>query len=738
MEYIWIDAPEFDSFGGFIKETQFVREMGQPYLMADGVGEPVKEATVKFKTKDSGYYRFFIRTKNWIYNYKPDGLMLEVDGVMSEHVCSKMNVQGWYFEIGGDFKLQSGEHTLKVHNTDGWFGRFACVVITNDYDFTPSPQIEMLKKQRNKIKGIKPQICNKGSFDLIVAGAGVAGITAAITAARYGLKTALINDRTYLGGNGSIEGSVTLEGAAHRGHHETGIIYEIKNVRENEHIPWSDVFERFVSKEKNLSVFSNMLILNAETENNNITEIYAVSTEDLNEHKFNATMYVDGTGDGWLGYYAGASYRIGREADFQHNEEFAPSSADGNTMSGCATRTVTDMTDTICSYFAEDCGEENGFIAPDWALKLPEGDALGRKPEYIDRGHWWLEMPNDYDDVWESEFVRDSMFRMATGYFHWLKNSWEHKERAKSYKLKALGTYNAKRESRRLIGDYILTENDYDGNANFEDAVCYSGWNIDVHHVKGIFSGAEGEFTLNRRVPITPIPLRCLYSKNIDNLFMVGRCISVSHIGLGPVRVQLTGATMGQAVATAAYLCKKYKATPREIGEKHIDELQQLLLKDGMSIPNVFNHDPLDLARGCTVTADSYIKGGEPQNVINGKTRLTDGDCHAWISKGNLPQSITLSLNEEKVISQVRITLEMPFDSYQQCFLPAPEPREMLADFKIEVESFGKWITVGEVSNNIQRLVISDFNPLKATKVRVTAIKAKSTDKAIIPEIRIY
>ncbi|MGM9634871.1 MAG: FAD-dependent oxidoreductase [Candidatus Avispirillum sp.] len=738
MQYIWIDAVDFSDYGGFAKETQFVREMGMPYLIADGVGKPVNPAATSFEVKQDGCYRFFVRTKNWLCDYAPDGIVLEVDGVKSEHICAKCHTYGWNFEIGADFKLKKGSHTLKVYDTDGWFGRFAAVIITNDYDFTPSPELSRIKKQRNKMKGIVPTVRDMGSFDLIVAGGGVAGVTAAITAARYGLKTALINDRPVLGGNGSNEASVAVEGSAHRGYHETGIIYEIKNVRESEHITWSEAFERFTSAEKLLSVYSDTLVTDADTEDGKITAVHAVNTNTLEEYKFSADYYIDGTGDAWLGYYAGANYPVGREAKFQHNESYAPICADSNTMSGCGTDKVTEFDDTFFGFFATDTGHPVEFKAPDWAFKLPEGNKLGREPDWLDRGQWWLEMPNDYDDLWEAEFVRDAMFRMGAGYFDWLKNSWTNRERAANYELTALGKLNAKRESRRLIGDYIMTENDFDGNVHFPDAVCYSGWNIDVHHVDGIFSGEGGKFTLNKRVPITPIPLRALYSANVENLFMLGRCISVTHIGLGPTRVQLTGATMGQAVATAAFLCKKYGAAPRRVDIDYIDELQQLLLKDGMSIPGVFNHDQLDLARKAQVNADSFTENGVPQNVINGKTRPTDGDNYAWVSEEGLPQSITLKLEKEEAVSEIRVTFDIPFDKYPQCYLPAPKLVGLVTDFYVEIMHNGEWVKVADVRNNVQRLLVLKFDSIKATEIKLTVLSSLDSNRAVVPEIRVY
>ena len=739
MEKIFIDAVDFDDYGGFILETQFVREMGQPYLMANGVGEEVKPASVEFSVKESGMYRFFIRTKNWCEEHAPDGLVMEVDAERSPHVSSLMRVKDWYFEIGADFFLTEGNHTLKIYDTTGYFARFACVIITNDYDYTPPKEISRLKRERDEIKGISRQITDKGKYDLIVVGAGVGGVVAAISAARYGLKTALVNDRPKLGGNAAEEANVAPEGAAHRGRHETGVVYEIKNYREDNKVSWSQAFSKFTSEEENLTVFENMLLTDAVKKGNKICEIYTVSTLDLSEYKLSADMYVDATGDGWLGYYAGAAYRIGREAKFQHGESFAPDVADGNTMSGCATaKDPYKALSVFFGFLAEETGNDVDFKAPDWAFKLPEGDALGRTPTRVHRGEWWLEMPNDYDDLFENEFVRDSMFRMALGYFDWLKNSWSGREAARGYALKRLATYNAKRESRRLIGDYIMTENDYVEGKTFFDAVTYCGWNIDVHHVGGILSGNGGKFTANKKIPITPIPFGSLYSKNVSNLFMVGRCISVSHVGLGPVRVQLTAGTMGQAVAAAAFLSRKYSVTPRGIREEYIEELQQMLIKDGMSIPGISHGDKADLARSAKVSATSYIAGGSPENVLNGKMQRSDGKDYAWISEEGLPQSITLAFTKTESVSQVRLTFDVPFEEYKYGYMEQPERLDTVTDLSLSILSDGEWKEIRTVRDNIQRLVVIDFDKVSLNAIKITVLKTIGSKNAKITEIRVY
>ena len=739
MEKLWIDAVDFDNYGGFILETQFVREMGQSYLMANGVGNPVSAAETAFSVNEGGMYRFYIRTKNWCCEYNPDGLVLEVDGKKSGHVCSELHVKDWYFEIGADFLLAPGGHTLRIYDTKGWFARFACVIITNDYDFTPAKEWQRLKKQRAEIKGISKNAVYKGKYDFIVVGGGVGGIVAAINSARYGLKTALINDRDKLGGNSADEANVALEGSAHRGYHETGVVYEIKAYREHNKTTWSQAYEKYTSEEENLDVFSNTLLIDAKSEENSIKEILAVDTLSLNEYIFEANMYVDATGDGWLGYYSGAAYRVGREAEFQHNESFAPKIADANTMSGCATAKDPKIhRGVFFGYLAEETENEVPFKAPEWAFKMLEGDKLGRTPPRINKGAWWLELPNDYDDLFENEFVRDSMLRMNVGYFDWLKNSWSERESAAKYELKQLATYNAKRESRRLIGDYIMTENDYVENKNYFDAVTYCGWNIDVHHIKGIFSGTEGAFTSNKKIPITPIPFGTLYSKNISNLMMVGRCISVTHIGLGPVRVQLTTGTMGQIVATAAHLCRKYNETPRGIRNNHINELQQLLIKDGLWIPGIYNNDESDIALSAVVSATSYSDFGEPDNVINGKMQSKDGKDYAWISSGELPQSITLNFDSPKNVKQLRLTFDIPFDEYKYGYMQQPLQKSLVSDFSLSVLVDGAGKEIKTVRDNIQRLVVLDFEKTSVNAIKITVLKTIDCKNAIITEIRVY
>jgi len=194
VQNLWIDAIEFENYGGWMRETQFVREMGQPYLIANHTpGVPVENASTHFTVEKSGYYRFHVRTKNWKFPEAPGKFTLKVDDIQLKNVCGKMPTHRWYWEIADDIYLEAGEHCLEACDKTGWLSRFASVIITDDMDFTPSPELPIMLKQRAEFKKIDTTVADKGEWDYIVVGAGPGGIGAAISAARHGLKTALIS-----------------------------------------------------------------------------------------------------------------------------------------------------------------------------------------------------------------------------------------------------------------------------------------------------------------------------------------------------------------------------------------------------------------------------------------------------------------------------------------------------------------------------------------------------------------
>ena len=603
METQWLDALSFDHYGGWQMETQFIREMGQGYLLACGKpGIPVEKASTRV-TLQGGTYRLWVRTKNWLPAHSPGRLALWVDDTPLGTEVGCLPCQGWHWQMAGDVSLAQGAHTVSVEDLTGYFSRFSAIVITSDMDLVPSPEQHRWRSMRRDLLGLSDDPIPMGTFDLVVAGGGPGGIPAAIAAARKGMKVALVHDRPVLGGNASSEAGIGLDGAyvRHPGMRETGIAEEIRRLRDATGKNWEDAMEALCQQEANLTVFRNMYLMDAVTEGHRIQRILAVHTIQGTRHTFEGTIYVDATGDGWLGYAAQAPYRIGREAKWQHGEPNAPAQGDNITMSGC-------LMGKGIGFSTSDKGKPVSFQAPAWAQVLPP--KLYREPgTNLATGSWWMELPGTYDDLFEEEAVRDQLFLLSLGYFHWLKNHYHRRRLLKTTDIEGFSWYNAKRENRRLLGDYILTQTDCTSGRTFDDTVAYAGWTIDIHHPEGIYSGEAGPYDFDIQVPILQIPYRCLYSRHIENLMMSGRCISVTHIALGTVRVESTLCTIGQAVGTAAALAIAHGKTPRQVGEDMIWTLQQTLLMDDCYLPGISHRDCGDLALQAKVTASSSATG---------------------------------------------------------------------------------------------------------------------------------
>ncbi len=598
----WLEALNFDDKGGWRVETQFVREMGQGYLLGMGLpGVPVADAGTTIRVA-AGRHRLWVRTRNWLRDGSPGRFALLVDGQKVGAELGTLPSENWLWQIGGDFVSSGGSHTLSVRDTSGYFPRFAAIIVTDDMDYTPSPEWQWIEAERARLTGTSPLPVDAGTWDVVVAGAGPGGIPAAIAAARAGCRVALVHSRPAIGGNASDEATVGFDGAYihHPGFREGGIAEELRRERDHYNLTWQAALERLCAREPNLTLFLNRCVVGAETENGRIAAALARDTLTGAQYRYRGAQFIDATGDGWLGYYAGAAYRVGREARWQHEESRAPQNADSRTMSGCLMGAPGLH---ALSYYAVDTGHPVPFCAPKWAQVLPE--RLHREPHRWHTGEWWIENPTDYDDLFEAERVRDQLVVISLGYFHWLKNHYEKRDIVANYQITAIPSYNAKRESRRLVGDYILTQDDCTSGRPFADAVAYAGWTIDVHNQLGIYSGPEGPYDFDIRVPLNHVPLRCLYSKNVDNLWMAGRCVSVTHIALGTVRVQNTLATLGQAAGTAAAMAVRQGLAPRAIAHEHIGALQQTLLACDQFIPGLVNEDPLDAAHGAMAQASS-------------------------------------------------------------------------------------------------------------------------------------
>ncbi|MGV8979713.1 FAD-dependent oxidoreductase [Clostridium sp.] len=452
------------------------------------------------------------------------------------------------------------------------------------------------------------------SNQLTVVGGGMAGISAAISAARQGLKVALINNRPVLGGNHSSELRVHYNGSANSVSYyarESGLSDEIKlnifkyNLRYNtkDDYEFTDMaLLNMLYNEPNISLYLNTSVYDVNVANGKIIAVFARQLTTEKQFMFESSLFVDASGDGIVGYLAGALYRVGREAKSEYNESLAVKQADGCGMGSCILFKV---------------GKENKpipFVKPPFAYDYKKDDILkwvlrpetGRKfrenIEEVD-GIWWLSYGGDMDVIKDNEEIALELNKLVYGYWDYVKNSGKYTGVENLY-LKWVAPFPAKRESRKFIGEHILTQCDIENKADFEDAVSVGGWSLDIHDVEGVYgSGLTSQFGF---VPgLYNIPFRIMYSKNIDNLMLTGRIVSCTHVALGSLRVMQTLAAMAQAVGTAAFLCDKYGIMPREIYEgNHIKELQEILQRDGQYIAGY--REDVGLAKIAHITASSY------------------------------------------------------------------------------------------------------------------------------------
>lgn len=451
-------------------------------------------------------------------------------------------------------------------------------------------------------------------YDIIVVGGGLAGVCAAIAASRHGCKTAIVQNRPVFGGNSSSEIRIQPTGANRCGGwaRETGIIEELlieERARNHDlflngriNSIWDLILYEWIKKEPNLTPYLNTHAIGVLMENSNKISA-VVCFQEGSERIFTlyGSFFIDCTGDGTIGAAAGAEFRYGRESQKEFNESLAPSEAD-DVVQGSS-----------LLLRARDAGRNVPFTPPDWIEKYPTEESLHRRKHprsksYDGRvefaGYWWIEIGNPFHIIDENEEIRDELLCHLLGVWDHIKNQGSHGSEKAA--LEWVGMVPGKRESRRLVGDYILTENDVRDGALFYDRVAYGGWPIDIHTPGGILAKGKppepltGDPDLSQIFMIEPysIPLRCLYSRNIMNLFMAGRNISVTHVALGTTRVMLTCSLIGQAAGTAAALCVKKNVTPRDIvKDPHLLwKLQQTLLKDDCYIIDMKNEDPYDFA----------------------------------------------------------------------------------------------------------------------------------------------
>ena len=599
--FLWLEAEKFADYGGWEIDTQFVHKMGSAYLITKGVLKPLDPAKTKVAVPSSGTWRAWVRTKDWLPEFSPGRFAIEVGGRRSVDLgVSKKD--GWRWENAGDFTLPAGETTVALVDLSGGFARCDAVLLTTNLGYVPPDGGEQLESERRRLSGMEPAIADGGEYDVVVVGAGPGGLGASIAAARHGMKTLLVHDRPVLGGNNSIEQHTSIGGSGNNykdgvaDSREGGILEEARLLRRS--IPGcteSAAYRRMVDAESLITERPNERVLAAERKGDRIVSVTANSTLTGGRVRYRGKVFIDGTGDGWLGYFAGAARMYGREARGEFGEKDAPDKADTLTMSGC-----------IDDYVYHSTGKEEPFEVPEWARILPEG--FNRPDVNGIQARWWLEHPGTFDDLEDPERARDELIRIHLDYWGWLRKHPTFGAKARTSRLDEIKMHNGRREGWRFVGDYVLTSTDCREGRRFPDAITCGGWALDLHDPMGVMNPKGNGWWSVDQTRIYTIPYRCIYSRDISNLYMAGRNISVTHAALGSTRIMGTIFTIGQATGTAAAIAVRENISVRDVGKKRIKALQQALLKDDQFIPDVKNEDKLDLARSAKVKATSTMR----------------------------------------------------------------------------------------------------------------------------------
>lgn len=571
LSQIWLEAEQFEDKGGWTTDPQFIDQMGSACLLAHGLGEPVKPAATTITFEEEGIYHIWVRTRDWApYPIGPGAFSLIIDDRELNHVFGQNGKCDWHWEYGGSVEIKKGKVRIQLNDLTGFEGRIDALYFSKDKRDVPPAGLRELSAFRHEKLRLPAEPEEAGNFDLVVAGGGIAGICASVQAARLGLKVALIQNRPILGGNSSSEIRLPMMGDIYRNlYPKLGrIVRELNPGTANEIGKAADYGDdrklSVVKNEKNISLFLSTHVYDVEKEDGRIVAVLARDIESSRTFRFKASLFADCTGDASLGVASGASYRAGRESYAEMKEPKAPQVADSLTLG------------TTNHWYAVYEKEASDFPLCPWAVQFQDVYHLENTS-----GAWYWESGFYKDKVRDAEFIRDYNFRVIYGNWSYLKN---HKKEAYAHwKLKWMAFIAGKRESRRLTGDIVLSEVDINNRVRYPDACVTTTWGIDLHYPdpenSRYYPGEEflGVADHDRDFEPYHIPYRCFYSKDIDNLFMAGRNISVSHIVLGTVRVMNTTGMMGEVVGVAAYLCKKHTCTPREIYTSHLSEFIELL-----------------------------------------------------------------------------------------------------------------------------------------------------------------
>lgn len=603
---VLVEAEGFAERGGWSIDQQAMEQMGSPYLLAHGLGVPVADAETTVQVPEAGRYRVFARTRDWVATWKAPGapgkFRVAVNGRALEPLFGAAGA-AWHWQAGGAVDLPAGPVRLALHDLTGFDGRCDAVLLTTDNGFAPPNEGAALEAFRRQALGLDGAPDDGGEYDLVVVGGGMAGCCAAVRAARLGCKVALVHDRPVLGGNNSSETRVGLSGQIRQqpyprlgglvdqigpvGHwnlHDAKLAPELPRSKQvlavmeqhpekkqhNAGPPenYEDAQKlRVVRAEKFVTLFLSTRVIRAEKDGARLAAVVGRDIVTGRDTRLRGRLFADCTGDGSVGFLAGADYRMGREARSETGEALAPEQADALMMG------------VSVQWYSEKANEPSPFPECPWALPFTEATS-----QALTRGDWDWEAGMNLDSVRDIEQIRDLALRATYGNWAFLKNRSVKRADFTNRRLAWVAYIGGKRESRRLLGDVILCQQDIEEQRPFPDACVTTTWGLDLHYPNPEnskhFPGSEFRSIAKiRKIKPYAIPYRCLYSRNVENLLMAGRDISVTHVALGTVRVMRTGGMMGEVVGMAASLCVRHGATARGVYQQHLEELVELMRK---------------------------------------------------------------------------------------------------------------------------------------------------------------
>jgi len=559
---ILVEAEQFSEKGGWQVDTQFIESMGSPYLIAHGLGIPVAPASTELKIPADGTYRVWVRTLDWSERLgRAEGagsFELHLGGRKVGGVLGRGDAK-WAWEMAGDVDLVAGPETLTLKDLTGFNGRVDAVMLSSDPGFTPPQEVALEQRTNWKFQGAPNLVEDAGSYDLVVIGGGYGGLGTAISAARMGAKVALVQNREVLGGNGSSEIRVWAKGDLPPSEYPLAdIIREIQDEAKASPAPAEqfvdDKKEEVVRAEKNITLLLGHHAYGLEMEAGEIAAIKVLEVGSGRIKRLSGKLFADCTGHGFIAQWAGAD----------------------TIMEEKGRMGMSNM------WMWENKEQASAFPEQAWMIRLEEKDF-----PYPRRGHaeWFWESGFDKHPLDELEITRD--WNLVASYSAWnaIKNHAAHAERDPEAHAKAalswLAYIGGTRETQQILGDVVLEGADIEGKKEFPDGTALTTWTIDLHVPHAAYKHALPEHpfiskdihrqAVDRRVGYA-IPYRCFYSRNVPNLFMAGRNISVNRDALGTIRVMKTIGMMGVTVGRAAALCVVHDCKPRDIFGYHLDE----------------------------------------------------------------------------------------------------------------------------------------------------------------------